>query len=69
MSAAKAGAASQPAAVKVRAGDGALDYSVLVGPGLLASLPELLREHARAHRYALIADSNVADLHLSLIHI
>lgn len=51
------------ATVTVRAGDGALDYPVLVGPGLLASLPELLRAHAPAHRYALIADATVADLH------
>ncbi len=47
----------------VRAGDGAHDYPVMVGPGLLASLPELLRAHAPAHRYGLVADATVAELH------
>jgi 3-dehydroquinate synthase len=54
--------------VRVRAGDGRLDYDVLVGPGLLGSLPRLLGEHARAHRYGLIADSTVAELHGRRLH-
>jgi 3-dehydroquinate synthase len=49
--------------VRVRAGDGRADYPVLVGAGLLEELPRLLREHAPAHRYALISDSTVADLY------
>ncbi len=65
-------AASSPekgsARVLVRAGDGRLDYPVLIGPGLLASLPALLREYAPAHRYGLIADATVADLHGRRLH-
>ncbi len=38
-------------------------YEVLVGRGLLGSLAPLLEEHAPAHRYALISDSNVAGLY------
>lgn len=52
----------------VRAGDGRLDYPVLVGSGLLASLPGLLAEHAPAHRYGLIADATVADLYGHRLH-
>jgi 3-dehydroquinate synthase len=58
-----------PAAqVRVRAGAGAHDYPVLVGPGLLGTLPALLAEHARAHRYALITDSTVAEHHGRRLH-
>lgn len=39
------------------------EYPVVVGPGALASLPERLAERAPAHRYALIADRTVHDLH------
>jgi len=46
----------------VEAGAGA-GYPVLVGPGVLADLPELLLRHAPAHRYALIADDRVHALH------
>ena len=49
--------------VPVRAGDGRLDYRVIIGSGLLDRLPELIRKHAPAHRYALITDSNVAALY------
>ena len=47
----------------VRAGGQAADYRVLVGSGLLAALPDLLADHAPAHRYALITDSTVAGLY------
>lgn len=49
--------------VPVRAGEGRLDYRVLVGSGLLERLPALIRKHAPAHRYALVADSNVGVLY------
>jgi len=35
----------------------------VVGRGLLARLPALLRERCPAHRYAVISDSHVADLY------
>ena len=38
-------------------------YPVLVSRGLRHAMPELLAEYAPAHRYAVIADSNVARLH------
>ena len=38
-------------------------YEVLVGSGLLARLPTLLPDDARAHRYAVISDENVAPLY------
>jgi len=38
-------------------------YPVLVGCGLLRSLGKLLEEHAPAHRYAVVSDSNVATLY------
>jgi 3-dehydroquinate synthase len=60
---ARASADPGVANVRVRAGEGGLDYSVLVGPGLLGSLAPLLDEHVRAHRYGLITDSTVAELH------
>ncbi len=47
----------------VQSGGQTSDYRVLVGRGLLAALPDLLREHAPAHRYAVITDSTVADLY------
>ncbi len=54
--------------VQVRAGEGRLDYPVLIGPDLLDHLPRLLVEHAPAHRYALIADTIVADLYGRRVH-
>ena len=42
-------------------------YPVLVGRGLRHAMPELLAEYAPAHRYAVIADSNVARLHGSAL--
>ena len=47
----------------VRSGGHSTDYPVLVGRGLLDSLPALLEEYAPAHRYAVICDSNVAELY------
>lgn len=38
-------------------------YPVLVRPGLLDELPGLLREHAPAHRYAVVSDETVAGLY------
>ena len=38
-------------------------YRVLVGRGLIGSLALLLEEHAPAHRYALVSDSNVAEIY------
>lgn len=38
-------------------------YSVLVGNGLLAVLPELLAQRVGAHRYAVISDERVASLY------
>lgn len=49
--------------VTVRAGGDPADYPVYVGVGLLDRAPELIREHAPAHRYAVISDETVAELH------
>ena len=49
--------------VHVTAGGGGADYPVQVGPGVLTELPSLVREHAPAHRYAVISDATVAGLH------
>ena len=38
-------------------------YPVVVAPGAVDELPELLERHAPAHRYALVADARVAELH------
>ena len=48
-------------AVPVASARGA--YPVLVGRGLLARLPTIVREHAPAHRYAVISDDTVAELY------
>ena len=42
---------------------GGLGYPVRVGRGVLGDLPGLLREHASAHRYALLADARVLAHH------
>jgi len=52
-----------PEEVRVEVPTGTGSYPVRIAPGLLRSLPTLLREHAAGHRYALISDSNVAPLH------
>ena len=36
---------------------------IVIGAGALDGLPDLLRAHARAHSYAVIADANVAQLY------
>ena len=46
---------------RVESGPG--EYRVLVGCGLIHSLGKLLKEHAPAHRYAVVSDSNVAALY------
>ncbi len=51
----------------VRSGGHSTKYPVLVGDGLLDSLPDLLGKHAPAHRYAVISDSNVAGLYGSAV--
>jgi 3-dehydroquinate synthase len=38
-------------------------YPVVIGSGVEAEMADLLRIHARAHRYAVISDSHVAPLH------
>ena len=43
-------------------------YQVLIGGGLLDELPELLETHARAHRYAIVADDRVASLYGARVH-
>lgn len=42
-------------------------YDVLVGEGLLRGLPRLLEAACPAHRYALISDQRVADLHAASV--
>lgn len=42
---------------------GGCGYPVRVGRGVLRDLPALLREHAPAHRYALVADARVLAHH------
>ena len=55
--------AGDPSVSSVLVGSGAGAYPVLVGEGLLGHLPDLLREYAPAHRYAIVADDNVARLY------
>jgi 3-dehydroquinate synthase len=38
-------------------------YDIVVGRGVLAELPRLLKERAPAHLYAVVTDSRVAELH------
>ena len=49
--------------VRVRAGGETADYPVRLGRGVRAEVAELLRELAPAHRYAVISDATVAELH------
>jgi 3-dehydroquinate synthase len=55
--------AGDPSVSSVLVGSGAGAYPVLVGEGLVAHLPDLLREYAPAHRYAVVSDDNVAALY------
>ncbi|MEX0856258.1 MAG: 3-dehydroquinate synthase [Gemmatimonadota bacterium] len=48
---------------EVRVQAGAEAYPVVVGPGVLEELPELLARLAPAHRYALISDATVHGHH------
>lgn len=41
----------------------AVGYSVHVGRGVIEQLPALLHSHCPAHRYAVVADHRVAELH------
>ncbi len=55
-------ASSAPLRVRVAAAaETGGPYDALIGAGLLARLPELLRAHVPAHRYALIADDHVSS--------
>jgi 3-dehydroquinate synthase len=47
--------------VRVRSSSG--EYSVRVGPGVVQELSELLARHSPAHRYAVISDERVFELH------
>ncbi|HEX6924524.1 MAG TPA: 3-dehydroquinate synthase [Longimicrobiaceae bacterium] len=38
-------------------------YDIIIGEGVLSLLPELLRAHCPAHRYAVISDDRVAGLY------
>lgn len=49
------------ATIQVRAEAGG--YPVVVGPGAMDRLAELLAHHAPAHRYVILADDQVAGLH------
>lgn len=51
--------------IRVSVGSGAAAYPVLIGAGLIETLPALLSELAPAHRYAVITDENVAPLYAS----
>ncbi len=53
--------ATAGASVEVATVDGS--YSVHVGRGILATLPDLLERHAPAHRFAVISDDQVGPLH------
>ncbi len=54
-----------PEAISVEHATG--QYEVVVGPGLLGSLPAIVAEQAPAFRYAVIADEHVASLHASAL--
>lgn len=54
---------TSPGSIRVTVAGAGADYQVFVGQGLLARLPALLREHCPAHRYVVIADHKVAELH------
>src|SRR5918911_4050315 len=42
-------------------------YHVLVSPGSLDSIGEVAHEVARAHRYVIVSDSNVAPLYAARV--
>lgn len=49
--------------VRVTAAGSRSDYPVHVGPGVLADLSSFLQDRAPAHRYAVVSDATVAELH------
>lgn len=49
--------------IQVQAGGQARGYPIRVRPGARRSLPQMIPAHARAHRYAVIADETVAELY------
>jgi 3-dehydroquinate synthase len=49
--------------IQVQAGGRARGYSVRVRQGILRSLHQMIPAHAKAHRYAVIADERVAELY------
>lgn len=49
--------------IQVQAGGRARSYPIRVRSGLRRSLPRMISSHARAHRYAVIADETVAELY------
>ena len=44
-----------------------LDYPIVIGAGTLTELFSLVREHARAHRFAVITDEHVAPHYLAAV--
>jgi 3-dehydroquinate synthase len=49
--------------IQVQAGGRARGYPIRVRDGLRKSLPQMIPAHAKAHRYAVIADETVAELY------
>ncbi len=49
--------------IQVQAGGRARGYPIRVRSGIRRSLPQMIHSHARAHRYAVIADERVAELY------
>ena len=49
--------------IQVQAGGRARGYPIRVRDGLRKSLPRMIPAHAKAHRYAVIADETVANLY------
>jgi len=49
--------------IQVEAGGRARGYPIRVRNGIRRSLPQMIPAHARAHRYAVLADENVGELY------
>lgn len=49
--------------IQVQAGGQARGYSIKVRPGIRRSLAQMIPAHARAHRFAVIADETVGELY------
>ena len=54
---------TRAAAHRVRIGTSSGGYDVVVEGGAIARIPDLLRAHAPAYRYAVVSDSRVSALH------